>query len=146
MLKKLVFSFLLVVATCSYVYAEWLVDFRDIYLEDGIDAAVIEALRQGAQPDEIMYNGLEQEGINPQNLVKAMYCGGVKGDDIKTAADEYGVSEMLLVAGYKKSVEECGDAVTDTQAYTPAGTPAAAVSFVGASAPGGGSYASPSTL
>jgi hypothetical protein len=72
----------------------------------------------------------------------------VKGDDIKAAADEAGISDIVLVAAYEKSVAECGDQVADTQAYTPANT-AAAPSFAGMPSPGasgGSSYASPSTF
>ena len=132
--RKILSAFLLVLLSGGYVFAEWIVDFRDIYLEQGIDAAVIEALKQGANADGIMENGLKLEGLNPQNLVKAMYCGGVRGDDIKAAGDQFGVSELVIVAGYKKSVEECGDVVVDTQAYTPVGTPTR-VSFRGTPSP-----------
>lgn len=114
-----------------------------IYLDQGIDQAVIEALKQGVSPDDIMENGLKLEGINPQNLVKAMYCAGIRGNDIKAAGEAWEVSDLIIVAGYKKSVEECGDQVVDTQAYTPV---AQAVSFMGPSMPGGGRSASPATF
>lgn len=121
MVKRILGALAVVLMTSTFVFAEWLVDFRDIYLDEGIDAAVIEALKQGATPDGIMENGLKLEGLNPQNLVKAMYCSGIKGDDIKAAGDAFGITDLLIVAGYKKSVEECGDEVVDTQAYTPVG-------------------------
>lgn len=111
------------------VFATWLDDFRSIFEKEGIDEAVVEALKVGATPDSIMESGLQFEELNPQNLVKAMYCGGIRGDDIRAAGQKYDVSDIIIVAGYKKSVEECGDQIVDTQAYTPV---ASVVSFVGA--------------
>ncbi len=131
-LKKMTGAIAIVLLTSTFVLAEWLVDFRDVYFEKGIDAAVIEALKQGATPDGIMENGLLLEELNPQNLVKAMYCGGIRGDDIKAAGDLFGVTDIIIVAGYKKSVEECAGAVVDSQAYTPVGV---RVSFRGAPPP-----------
>ena len=104
--------------TAVVAFAEWIVDFRDIYLEQGIDQAVIEALKQGAKPDEIMKNGLELDGINPQNLIKAMYCAGIRGRTILRLRVMHGkCRDMIIVAGYKKSVEECGDQVIDTPGH-----------------------------
>lgn len=140
-MKKIVCATFLVLVTSSFVLADWLEDFKTVYLEKGIMPAVVEVLKQGIAPDAIMEQGLQFEGINPQNLVKAMYCAGIRGDDIKAAGDKYGVSDLIIVAGYKKSVEECGDTVVDTQAYTPVAT---VVSFGGPTTPGGVTYASPS--
>jgi hypothetical protein len=86
--------------------------------------------------------------LNPQNLIKALYCGGVRGDDIRAAANKAGISDMLVVAAFEQSVAECGDQVADAQAYTPANTNNAS-SFAGipsAGVSGGSSYASPSTF
>lgn len=140
-MKKITGSILLILLTVSFAMADWLEDFNKVYVDEGIMPAVVEVLKQGISPDEIMENGLKLEGINPQNLVKAMYCAGIRGDDIKVAGDKYGVSDLMIVAGYKKSVEECGDSVVDTQAYTPIAT---VVSFAGPATPGAGTYASPS--
>ena len=139
-MKKIAGALLLILITVSFAMADWIEDFNKVYVDKGIMPAVIEALKQGVTPDAIMDNGLKLEGINPQNLVKAMYCAGIRGDDIKAAGDIYGVSDLLIVAGYKKSVEECGDSVVDTQAYTPIAT---VVSFAGPATPGAGTYASP---
>jgi hypothetical protein len=76
-----------------------------------------------------------------------LYCAGVKGNDIKSASDEAGISDIVLVAAYEKSIAECGDKVVDTQAYTPVNV--AGPSFAGMpspGAPGGSTYASPSTF
>jgi hypothetical protein len=123
----------------SYAAAGWLEDFKNVFIDAGIDEAVVEALKQGAVPDDIMENGLQFEALNPQNLVKAMYCGGIRGDDIRAAGQKYDVSDIIIVAGYKKSVEECGDQVVDTQAYTPT---ASVISFAGPAALANGSTGS----
>lgn len=143
MKKKVLFASVLVLFSVSLALAEWLTDFRDIYTREGIDPAVVEALKQGAGPEQIMENGLQLEGLNPQNLVKAMYCAGIRGDDIRAAGNKYGITDIIVVAGYKKSVEECGDRVVDTQAYTPTAT---VVSFAGPPAPGSGISASPASF
>jgi hypothetical protein len=57
--------------------------------------------------------------LNPQNVLKALYCEGAPGDDIKIAADASGISDLILLAAFDKSVAECGDQVADSQAYTP---------------------------
>ena len=115
----------------TYAAAGWLEDFKNVFIDAGIDEAVVEALKQGAVPDDIMDNGLQFEELNPQNLVKAMYCGGIRGDDIRAAGQKYDVSDIIIVAGYKKSVEECGDQIVDTQAYT---LTAPGISFAGPAA------------
>jgi hypothetical protein len=143
MKKQVVMTSVLVLLSVSLAMAEWLTDFRDIYAKQGIDPAVVEALKQGAGPEQIMENGLQLEGLNPQNLVKAMYCAGIRGDDIREAGNKYGVTDIIVVAGYKKSVEECADQLVDTQAYTPAAT---VVSFAGPPAPRNGISASLATF
>jgi hypothetical protein len=124
----------------SIAFAEWLVDFRDTYVKEGIDKAVVIAMKEGANPDLIVENGLHLDGLNPQNLVKALYCAGAKGQDIRAAAEKYNISEVVVAAGYKKSVAECGDQVADSQAYTPYATDR---SFVTPSAGRSGTLASP---
>jgi hypothetical protein len=141
MKKYLLLTVVMVLGMATLACAEWLTDFRDIYQREGIDPAVVEALKQGVQPVQIMENGLLLEGLNPQNLVKAMYCAGIRGDDIRAAAQQYGVTDLIVVAGYNKSVEECGDRVVDTQAYTPV---VVAVSFIGPAVTTRGDSVSPS--
>ena len=103
---------------CNGVSNRFQVDFKDTYSNKGIDQAVIDALKDGADPDSIVVSGLDLEGLNPQNLVMALYCAGVKGQDIRDAAANHDISELIVTAGYKKSVVECSDVVADSQAYT----------------------------
>ena len=121
---------------------DYLKTFLENYKKSGIDMAAELALKDGIPPDAVLETGLTLEDLNPQNLIKAMYCAGYKGNDIKKASDQFKVSDMILVAGFKKSREECSDVVTDTQAYTPLAGP----SFSGIPSPGGDSFASPSTF
>lgn len=120
-MRRLLLAWVLVLCSISIACAEWLVDFRDTYVAEGIDKAVENALKDGKTPDLIVENGLELEGLNPQNLIKALYCAGAKGEDIRAAAEKYTLSEVIVAAGYKKSKAECGDQVADSQAYTPVG-------------------------
>ncbi len=117
-MRKVALAILLVLMTFSIALAEWLVDFRETYTKEGIDIAVVDAMKEGATPNMIVENGLQMEALNPQNLVKALFCAGAKGQDIRDAAEKWKISEMIVAAGYKKSVAECGDMVADTQAYT----------------------------
>lgn len=142
MKTKIMLALVGVLLSVSVVLADWLTDFREIYTEQGIDQAVVEALKQGASPEMILENGLQLEGLNPQNLIRAMYCAQIRGDDIRAAGQLHGVTDMIIVAGYRKSVEECSDQLVDTQAYTPA---APAIGFAGPAAPVGAVSASPAT-
>ncbi len=143
-MKRVFIGLILTAFVCSVAYAEWQVDFENNYIKKGIAQAVVDALKEGADPDTIVEKGLDLEGLNPQNLVMALYCAGVKGQDIRDAAANHDISELVVTAGYKKSIAECGDVVADSQAYTPV----AIKSFPGgrSSGSGGGTFASPSTF
>lgn len=122
--------------------AEWKVDFQKLYAAEGIDKAVEAAMKEGKNPDSIVEAGLEIEGLNPQNLIKALYCAGASGQDIRAAAEKSQIiTELILAAGYKKSIDECGDRVADSQAYTPVAT---GPSFATPSGGRSGSFASTS--
>ena len=121
--------------------AEWVEDFKVSYNDNGVYQAVAEVFSDGHGPDEILANALNVEGINPQNLVAALYCAGAKPDDIRVAAEDSGISEMILVAGFETAKTVCGDEIADTQAYTPTGPNYAGVPGGGG---GGNNYGSPS--
>lgn len=145
-MKKKIAGCLMVLLFATTAFAEWKVDFKEKYAKEGIDPAVVGAMKEGVLPVEIVENGLQLEGLNPQNLVKALYCAGANGQDVTDAAKKYNISEIIVAAGYKKSVEECGDQVADSQAYTPVATGGRA-SFGGAPTPAaGGGFASVSTF
>ena len=114
-MKRITIACILVVLSFSLAFADWVGDFNDMYAKDGIDKAVEKAMKQGGTPDLIVENGLKLKGLNPQNLVKALFCAGAKGVDIGAAATKYDISKDILEAGYKKSLAECND----VQPYTP---------------------------
>lgn len=142
-MKKITFTMLFCLFIVSVAHADWVENFYSLFKSKGIEPAVTQALKEGNGPKAIISEGLKLDGLNPQNLLKALYCAGAKGDDIKVASDEAGISDILLVAAYEKSVAECGDKLADTQAYTPVGP-----SFAGIPSPGTGgkSYGSPSAF
>lgn len=148
-MKRMVLSILIVAMFSTLVFAEWQVNFEETYFNKGIDQAVIDALKEGAGPDSIVGVGLNIEGLNPQNLVMALYCAGVPGADIRRVTNdpdghpELYISPAIVTAGYKKSVVECGDAVADSQAYTPVATGFSGGRSAGS---GGSTFASPSTF
>ena len=114
-MKKITIACILVVLSFSIAFADWLGDFNETYVKDGINKAVENAMKVGKNPDLIVENGLKLKGLNPQNLVTALYCAGAKGVDIAAAAEKYDISGAVVEAGYKKSIAECND----VQAYTP---------------------------
>lgn len=120
-MKHLILSILLSIFLASTAMADWIEDFDISFATQGIEIAVEKALGEGKTPAEIINHSIEIEGLNPQNVLKALYCEGVAGDDIKNAAYVAGISELILLAAFDKSVAECGDAVADSQAYTPVG-------------------------
>ena len=142
-MKSIVTACFLVLFSVSIACADWLVDFRDTYVAEGIDKAVENALKEGKTPDLIVENGLELEGLNPQNLIRALYCAGANGQDVREAAEKWNISEVIVAAGYKKSQAECGDQDADTQAYTPPGSQGP--SFATPRRARNGTFASPSS-
>ncbi len=120
-MKHIIISTLLSILLASPAFADWIEDFSVNLDDQGIEVAVAKALEEGKTPTEIVDRATQVEGLNPQNVLKALYCEGAAGDDIKIAADTAGISELILLAAFDKSVAECGDAVADSQAYTPVG-------------------------
>ncbi len=139
-MKKYSVSLLIVLFTFSLAWAEWLVTFEDTYNTDGIDNAVVLAMNEGANPDMIIEKGLSLDGLNPQNLVRALFCAGAEGKDIRDASKKWEISDLIVAAGYKKSVAECGAMVADAQAFTPIGP-----SFARPTNGGGGTTISPAS-
>ena len=118
---------------------------QEEYNKLGIEPIVKEMLKEGTSVNSIVVQTLQIEGLNPQNLIKALYCLGAKSIDIREAAEKNGLSEVIVASGYKKSIAECADAMADSQAYTPISDGRYFVGG-GSTRAGGGSYASPSTF
>ena len=120
-MKHIIISTFLSILLVSPAFADWIEDFSVNLDTQGIEVAVAKALEEGKTPTEIVDRATQIDGLNPQNVLKALYCEGAAGDDIKIAADTAGISELILLAAFDKSVAECGNAVADSQAYTPVG-------------------------
>lgn len=116
-MKKILVAALLV-AMATPAFADWFEVFTKTFTEKGIDDAVKDAIKGGVAPDPIVEKAITFENLNPQNIVKALYCSGANGQDIMAAAEKHGISELVVTAGYQSSVEQCGDQVADTQAYS----------------------------
>ena len=121
-MKNLVISTFLSILLVSPAFADWIEDFNVNLDTQGIEVAVAKALEEGKTPAEIVDRAIQVAGLNPQNVLKALYCEGAAGDDVKSAADGAGISDLILLAAFDKSVAECGDQVADSQAYTPVAT------------------------
>lgn len=144
-MKRIIMAVMLLALSASVANADWLGDFMDNYKNNSIDEAVEKAVEEGVTPDDIVENGLTIKELSPPDLVKALYCAGVSGEDIYNSAQKYNISELIVAAGFKKSTEECGDSVTDTQPYTPGGRQQRGFRNANRNQ-GGRSYASPSTF
>lgn len=142
-MKRLLLASMLVLFGASLACAEWMVDFRNTYVAEGIDKAVENALKDGQRPEVIVEEGVKIEGLNPQNLIRALYCAGASGQDVRAAADKYQISEVVVAAGYKKSIDECGDRVADAQAFTPVATGPSFATPAGGSS---GAFSSPAAF
>ncbi len=132
MFKKTCTIFVALMFSSSLALASWDADFVNRTHTNGLPAAVTLALGAGAVPFAIMKEGLALTGITPQDLICAMYMASMTDDEIKTAAKENGISEAVVLAGYKQSLDPDNpllDDNNDTQAYTFAnpGTPVANV-------------------
>lgn len=132
-MKQLIISTFLSLFLVSTALADWVTDFDLNLGNKGIEVAVEKALEVGQTPTDIVDKAITIEGLNPQNVLKALYCAGAAGDDIKRAADSAGISELILLTAFEKSVAECGDTMADSQAYTPPRRPN--FSFVGKPSP-----------
>lgn len=118
-MKRILAALVIVGLASSIAWADWLTNFNDTNKNKNINAAVEGALKEGITPNVIVQKSMALPGINPQNIVEALYCAGIGGQDVYEAAAKSNISEPVVTAGFNQSVEECGDKVVDTQPYTP---------------------------
>ncbi len=118
-MKRMLFAVIFIPLFCTVAAAEWQADFNENYISQGIDQAVKVALQEGVDPDSMFRQAPGLAGLNSQDLVRALYCAGVKGQDIRDAAADNEISESIVTAGYKMSLAECRDAVARSLGYTP---------------------------
>ena len=140
-MKKYLFFGLLLLLGASYALADLPEDFRVIYHEKGIDAAVVDALSEGYSPDQIVKTALPIEGLSREVLIKALYCALVPPVFINEAAKGNGITEQTVIEGYELALVQCAEGMEETENAAPA-------QFTGNSSSSGGRTinASPSTF
>ena len=116
--------------------------------QDSTPVAVQTALSEGMSVEDIIKYSLAVEGINPYQILVALFQNGANSRDITQAATKFGISPVMIVA----ASEESQSGKSDTQAYTAArDVTRNVVPSPGRSGSGGGSpanepYVSPSTF
>ena len=115
-MKRIMTVCAILLLTASVAYATM---FHSNYKAFGMEEAVKMALEEGNRPATIIPDAIEVTDGNTLLLIFALYCYGADGDDIAEAATENNISELALLAGFKKAVAECTDTFADSQAYTP---------------------------
>lgn len=94
----------------STALADWAEDFTATAAKSGTDLAVVEALKVGVSPVDIVKLTQQAEGFAPAAVMKALYCADLNGSLVQSVASEAGVSSSDVAAGYKQSVGQCGPA------------------------------------
>jgi hypothetical protein len=135
-MKKYLFLLTLLLVYAISVQAGIFENFYDTYTKKGMDQAVEQALKDGKSPDDIVKIAITLKGISYTSLIRALYCAGAKGEDIRAAAEKYNIPEKTVVVGYKQNIDECYKNSADSQRYNQ--------SFSEPSGSRNGTYASPS--
>ena len=106
--KKLIIPLLFFVFASSFAIAtSWHEKFVSNYEEKGIDLAVEIALREGANPDQIIKKALPIEGLERAVLVKALFCSGAQPVKVEQAAIANAINETTIHDGYQLALTEC---------------------------------------
>ena len=98
---------LLFLLMSSTAFAGWQEEFEQDYRNSGIDSAVVNALSEGATPDQIIKTALPLEGLTKENLVKALFCSLSQTETIRKASVSNGISEGTVNEGYQLALQEC---------------------------------------
>lgn len=107
-MKILYSSIFLLFMTVSFTLAqEWSENFSFVYLDKGIDEAVIMALSEGANPYQIINTALPLEGVEDVILLKALFCALAQPDAIRDAAKLNSISDATVDNGYQLALTEC---------------------------------------
>lgn len=104
---KSAFFLLLLLFVSSIAYGGWQQDFRNIYTQNGIDDAVVNALAMGANPDQIIKEALPISSLKQERLIKALFCALAQPETIRNSALKNGIKELKVNEGYKLALEEC---------------------------------------
>ncbi len=94
----------------SPVFADWAEDFTATVAQSGTDVAVVETLKVGVPPLDIVKLTQQTGEVAPAEVVKAFYCAGLSGTLVNSVADQAGVSSVDVAAGFRQSLVQCGPA------------------------------------
>lgn len=106
-MMKIIPALLAVVLIFSPAFAAWEDNFQNLYQEKGIDEAVIDALAEGANPDQIIKAALPLAGLTQEVLIKALFCALPHPDAIREAARANAISDAKVDEGYQLALSAC---------------------------------------
>jgi len=148
-MKKIALALIFMLSTFSVSFAAWDDTFMNIYNDKGIDDAVDNAYNKDkVVVDSIvekgmgLHLGIEEAGgtegekrLLTPDLIKALYCAGISGEDIKASADawntvaaqewsntsdvEWEITEKDVFLGFKKANTECAEITARSRAFVP---------------------------
>lgn len=104
---KIAAALIAVFFVISVAYAAWEDNFQNLYQEKGIDEAVVHALAEGANPDQIIKAGLPLKGLTQEVLIKALFCALAQPDAIREAAQANGIGDTKIDEGYQLALATC---------------------------------------
>lgn len=130
--RLLIFTLLLLGSTFSLA-EDWQQAFRETYSSKGIDEAVVNALGTGASPDQIIKTGLPIEGLNPAELVKALFCALVPPAYIYDAAEVNRIEDETVQEGYELALAQCAEEMEERKLSSPAYLPGKQAAGIGGS-------------
>ncbi len=144
-MKKIVVIGSFIVLLSTQAMADWAEDFLATAASSGTEVAVVEALKIGIAPADIITMIQEAGEVEPVTVVKAFYCAGLSGSTVLAATGQAGVPESVVAAGYRQSVRQCGpaaalnpDPFSTTQNIASKGSPVGGAVGPPGTPPGGG--------
>ena len=115
MLRTILTTLVIVLVTATCIYAAPQGNSKKTRTSE-LQAFMMQSLQEGISPTEMMRIALEDPKNNPQDIIAAMYLTRIPESDIKEAAQANGISDAIVLAGYKQALDEDPELA---QAYTP---------------------------
>ena len=133
-MKKHAVAMLLLFLWSSVTMAEdWSQTFRETYAAKGVDEAVVNALSSGITPDQILKTGLPIVGLQPAELIKALFCALVPPAYIYDAATVNSVKDETVLEGYELALAQCAEAMEEKENSAPVFLPGQQPAGIGGS-------------
>lgn len=104
---KLIVALFALLFSLSPALAAWEDTFPNLYREKGIDEAVIRALAEGANPDQIIKVALPLENLTQEALIKALFCALAQPEAIRDAAKSNSITDTKVDEGYQLALASC---------------------------------------